>query len=153
MKIYLMQHGRAMSKEENPERPLTEQGKDDVGRVSALLVQAGSQLSEIRHSGKRRAEDTANIVAQHLQMQEKVIAVEGTNPLDDAIPVAEALQKQTEPVMLVGHLPFLSKLVSYLLIGNTEETIVQFQMGGVICLVKQDDTWAVAWMTVPDVVK
>ena len=72
MKLYLMQHGKAMSKEENPERPLTDQGKDDVGRVSKSIAQAEIQLSEIRHSGKRRAEDTANIVAQHLNLQDKV---------------------------------------------------------------------------------
>lgn len=152
MKLYLMQHGKAMSKEENPERPLTDQGKDDVGRVSKSIAQAEIQLSEIRHSGKRRAEDTANIVAQHLNLQDKVIAIQGISPNDDVVPIAEALQRQTEPVMLVGHLPFLSRLASHLLVADADQTIVQFQMGGVVCLAKEDEKWMLAWMVMPEVV-
>jgi phosphohistidine phosphatase len=32
MKLYLMQHGQAMAKEQDPERPLTQQGRQDVDR-------------------------------------------------------------------------------------------------------------------------
>lgn len=151
MKLYLMQHGKAMSKAENPERPLTVQGKEDVERVSTLLALSKISVSEIRHSGKRRAEDTACIAAQHLQAQDKVVAVEGISPNDDVTPVAEALQGQTDPVMLVGHLPFLSRLASYLLIGDAEKTVVQFQMGGVVCLAKQEENWVVEWMVIPEI--
>ncbi len=152
MKLYLMQHGEAMSKAENPERPLTERGKDDVERVSKFLAQSKVQRLEIRHSGKRRAEDTANIVAQHLQAQNKVAQINGISPNDEVTPIAETLSGQTDPVMIVGHLPFLSRLSSYLLIGATEKTLVQFQMGGVVCLTRQEENWTVEWMVVPDIV-
>lgn len=152
MKLYLMQHGEAMSKAENPERPLTDRGKDDVGRVATFLARSEREIKEIRHSGKRRAEETASIVAQHLQAQDSVIAVGGINPNDDVVPVAEALQGQTEPVMIVGHLPFLSRLASHLLTGDAERTLVQFQMGGVVCLTRQEENWTLEWMIVPDVV-
>jgi phosphohistidine phosphatase len=154
MKLYLMQHGEAMSKEENPERPLTEQGKGDVERVSAFLARLGREIPEIRHSGKRRAEETAEVVAKHLQLKEEgITAVSGLNPSDDVRPIAEALQWQTQSVMIVGHLPFLSRLASYLLSDDVEQTLVQFQMGGIVCLARQDDDWTIEWMIVPEIIR
>lgn len=150
MTLYLMQHGEAMSKAENPERPLTEGGRKDVNQVAALLARAGIKIARIRHSGKRRAEETAKLFADHLQAREIVVAVSGINPNDDVKPVAEALQNETQAVMLVGHLPFLSRLAGYLLTGDPEQMPVQFQMGGVVCLEHQEGKWAVAWMVVPE---
>ncbi len=153
MKLYLMQHGKAMSKAEDPERPLTAEGKEDVTGVAQLLSRMDVQISEIRHSGKRRAEDTATIVAQSLHLQEKVNAVDGLKPNDDVFPIAEALKIQTDALMLVGHLPFLNRLASVLLAGDPETSIIQFQMGGVVCLTRPENQWMVAWMLVPEMVR
>jgi len=35
MKLYLVQHGEANSKAEDPQRPLAERGRGDVARVAA----------------------------------------------------------------------------------------------------------------------
>jgi phosphohistidine phosphatase len=153
MKLYLMQHGEAKTKEEDPERPLTDRGKGDVGRVATCIARAGIQIDQIRHSGKRRAEDTANIVAQHLHTQEIVVAVSGINPNDNVEPIAETLHSEKQSVMLVGHLPFLSRLASYLLTGNAEQVLVQFQMGGIVCLERQGENWIIRWMVVPALVQ
>ncbi len=150
MKLYLMQHGEAMTKEEHPERPLTDRGKVDVERVAAFMARSGIYLDQIRHSGKRRAEDTANIVAQHLRAQEAVVVVSGMNPNDDVKSFAKALQREPQSVMLVGHLPFLSRLASYLLVEDSEQSLVQFQMGGVVCLVLQEEKWIIQWMVTPE---
>lgn len=150
MKLYLMQHGEAMTKEEHPERPLTEQGTKDVGRVAEFIARSGVQIDQIRHSGKRRAEDTANIVARYLQAQEAVTAVSGISPNDDVKPVAAELQQETQSVMLAGHLPFLSRLASYLLTGESDKSLVQFQMGGAVCLELQEEKWQIKWMLVPE---
>ena len=119
MKLYLMQHGKAQTKEENPDRPLTEQGKNDVARIAAFLARAGRELREIWHSGKRRAEETAGIVAKHLQLQEGGVAMQGLNPNDDIHPVVETLQQRTTSVMIVGHLPFLSNEFAEQVYGTT----------------------------------
>ena len=107
-------------------------------------------MRQIRHSGKRRAEETASILAEHLSPAEGVVAIPGLTPKDDVRPIAEALQSETQPVMLVGHLPFLDRLTSLLVTGDAERPIVCFQMGGIVCLVCEDDTWAVGWMVTPD---
>jgi phosphohistidine phosphatase len=153
MKLYLMQHGEAKTNDEHPERPLTDRGKGDVERVAGFIARSEIQIDQIRHSGKRRAEDTANIVAQHLRVQEGVVAVSGINPNDEVEPVAEELQSETRSVMLVGHLPFLKRLASYLLTGDSEKALVQFQMGGIVCLELQEKKWSIQWMMVPELVR
>jgi len=153
MKLYLMQHGEALREEEHPERPLTERGKEDVERVAAFLARAGIRIDLIRHSGKLRAAETANIVARQLRIPEVVAAVSGINPNDDVQPVAEELQRETQAIMLVGHLPFLSRLASYLLAGEPGKALVQFQMGGVVCLAQQEGQWGFAWMVVPELLR
>ena len=153
MKLYLMQHGEALRAEEHPERPLTERGKEDVERVAAFLARAGIRVDQIRHSGKLRAAETANIVARQLRIPEVVAAVSGINPNDDVQPVAEELQRETQAIMLVGHLPFLSRLASYLLAGEPGKALVQFQMGGVVCIEQQEGKWGVTWMIVPELLR
>ena len=153
MKLYLMQHGEAMSKAENPERPLNEQGRENAIRVANFLAQAGIRIHQIRHSGKRRAVDTAAIVAERLHIQHAVVAVDNINPNDDVQPVAEDLQRETNDVMLVGHLPFLSRLASVLLTGDPERTVIQFKNAGVVCLERQEENWVVAWIVIPEILK
>lgn len=81
---------------------------------------------------------------------EGVVAIPGLAPRDDVHPVAEALQDEAQPVMLVGHLPFLDRLASLLVIGDADHSIVRFQIGGIVCLVRDDENWAVSWMATPD---
>ena len=150
MKLYLVQHGEAKIKSEDPQRPLTERGREDVARVAAFAANAGLQVGQIRHSGKRRAEETASILAEHLSPAEGVVAIPGLAPKDDVRPVAEALQGEARPVMLVGHLPFLDRLASLLVTGDAGRSVVRFRMGGIVCLVREDEKWAIGWMITPD---
>ncbi|MGH2376556.1 MAG: hypothetical protein ACRDIC_24240 [bacterium] len=55
--------------------------------------------------------------------------------------------------MLVGHLPHLGRLASLLLVGTAERAVIRFQMGGVVCLARDDSgAWALEWMLVPELV-
>jgi len=157
MELYLVRHGAAMSEAENPERPLTAGGRQDVQRVSAVAARLGLRPAEIRHSGKRRAAETAEILAGALGVRAHVVTVAGMTPNDDVRPVASALVPAPEPLMLVGHLPFLSRLASLLLVGDPERTLVRFRMGGIVCLTGDPSGakataggWMVAWMLTPE---
>ena len=152
MKLYIVQHGEAKSKAEDPQRPLTQRGKEDVARVAAFAAGAGLQVGQIRQSGKLRAEETSSILAEHLSPGEGVVAIPGLAPKDDVHPIAEALQGETQTLMLVGHLPFLDRLASLLVTGDAERSIVRFQMGGIVCLVRGDEEWVVGWMVTPDLI-
>lgn len=150
MDIYLVQHGEAKKKKGDPQRSLTDRGKADVGRVAKFTADSGIWVSQIRHSGKDRAEATASIFAEHLSPNEGSTFVPGLAPMDDIEPVAEALNQESHPLLIVGHLPFLSKLASYLITGQADLSIIYFQMGGIVCLKRDAGEWAVRWIMTPD---
>ena len=154
MKLYLVQHGDAKPKSEDPERPLTEEGQRDVRRVATFAQRAGVQIAQIRHSGKRRAEETAAILAEHLAPLGGVVALPGLGPKDDADWIAELLSRETEPLMLVGHLPFMDRLSGLLVAGSQDRAVVKFQKGGIVCLELDPNAqvWRVCWMVTPDLI-
>jgi phosphohistidine phosphatase len=154
MRLYLVQHGEAKLRSEDPERPLTEQGRHDVERVAAFAQRAGVEIFQIRHSGKRRAEETATILAEYLTPAGGVAASPGLAPQDDASRVAELLNRETKPLMFVGHRPFMDRLVGLLITGELDHAIVSFQKGGIACLERDLKTWkwAISWVVTPDLI-
>jgi phosphohistidine phosphatase len=154
MNLYLVQHGEAEPKSDDAERLLTERGRDDVARVAEFTRRAGIRVHQIRHSGKRRAEETAAILAEHLSPVGGVLMMPGLAPRDDVAGVAELVNHETEPVMLVGHLPSLDRLAGLLVAGDLGKSVVSFQRGGVVCLQRDPKTgaWTVCWAVTPDLI-
>ena len=150
--VYLAQHGQAEPKETNPERPLTAEGRETVDRVAAWAVRAGIVVGQVRHSGKLRAEQTAEIFAENLKPTEGVTRYPGLGPNDDVQPVADALAACPCSVMLVGHLPFLSRLAGLLVTGDAERQPVRFRQGGLVGLVREEERWTVACVVPPELV-
>jgi phosphohistidine phosphatase len=109
-------------------------------------AQVGLKVDPIRHSGKRRAEQTADLLGERLNPAKGVIAVEGLKPNDDVRPVAEAILAGQGTVMLVGHLPHLSRLANLLLTGDPETSVLRFQMAGIVCVSNYEAKWAVNWL-------
>ncbi|UCC65192.1 MAG: histidine phosphatase family protein, partial [Anaerolineae bacterium] len=101
MQLYLVQHGQAHPKEIEPERSLTERGRQETRRVAALAARLDLDLYQIRHSGKTRALQTADILGQALTPSGGVVAVSGLAPKDDVRPIADALAGEPGPLMLV----------------------------------------------------
>ena len=154
MKLYLIQHGEATPEEVNPSRPLTSKGSQDVKKIASFLAQAGLGLISIRHSGKLRARQTAEIIAASLGPGCQVQQAENLSPNDPVRNLIEEIGKMNTDLMVVGHLPFLGKLASALLTGSKSKNPVAFRQGGVVCLQRNEDqTWQVAWMVTPDVLK
>ena len=145
MKVYLLQHAKPKPEEEDPEKPLSDEGRDDVAKVAAYLKRI--RVSKVQHSGKLRAQQTAEILAKSLKVG--IMKADSLEPMADPTIWAEKLDKESENVMLVGHLPHLNKLASLLLCQDADKKIIGFQQGGVVCL-KKTEGWSVAWMIVPD---
>ena len=74
----------------------------------------------------------------------------GLKPNDDVRPVAEAILAEQGAVMLVGHLPHLSRLANLLLTGDPEGGVLRFRMAGIVCLSNQEGKWTVNWLMPPD---
>jgi len=152
MKLYLIQHGEAKSEAEDPERPLTARGEKEIMAVSKVAGSLQIRPLKIYHSGKLRAKQTAEIVASALKISDSLVQpVQGLNPNDDIHPWAERISKEKEDLMLVGHLPFLEKLTSFLLCGDENARLVLFRYGAIVCLdQKGDKGWAVRWILTPE---
>ena len=152
MKLYVIQHGEAKPEVEDPERPLTVRGEKEVTSVSKAAIGLHIRPSKVYHSGKLRAKQTAEIIASALKIPNlSVQAIQGLNPNDDVRPWAERISKEMEGLMLVGHLPFLEKLTSFLLCGNENARLVLFRYGAIVCLDQKGDRgWAVRWILTPE---
>jgi phosphohistidine phosphatase len=151
MNLYLVRHGEAMEKEQDPARPLTAQGRRDVESVAGLVKRAGIEVYQIRHSGKRRAEETAEILGRALEPEGGMVAVQGLAPNDDVQGAAKLLEGENQPLMYVGHLPFLERLVGLLVTGKPDQSVVRLEKGSMVCLERDavSGGWAVAWAVTP----
>ena len=66
MHIYLVQHGAAVPKDENPEKPLSDSGRDDIKKMASFLARSHVSAARVIHSGKLRALETALLLAEVL---------------------------------------------------------------------------------------
>ena len=153
MRLYLVRHGEAVAKEVDPQRPLSEPGREEVEKLASFLGQAGIRVGHIFHSGKKRAEQTAEAFANAVGRTGEVIKASGLEPLDPTEPFAKTVDGWTEDTMVVGHLPFLAKLVSRLVVGDEAVTMVAFQAGTVVCLEPSEEGgWSIFWVIPPGLI-
>ncbi len=154
MNLYLVQHAEPKKQEEDPNRPLSEKGRADIKKVSSFASEhLKLQTLRIFHSGKTRAQQTAEALAQRLNPPSGVAQAEGLEPLADPAVWVKRLNEATENVMLVGHLPHLAKLSAYLLCQDEKRKIVDFNMGGIVALRRDESAnWLIQWVLVPQMI-
>lgn len=150
MKLYLVQHGAAVAKDIDPQRPLSERGEQDVKAVAKFLRAAGVRVERVWHSGKRRAAQTAEILAGKLAKADPE-TVEGIQPNDPVAAFATDADVWEQDTLIAGHQPFMGRLVAHLVTGEAERAVVEFQPGSVVCLERGDvNDWVVCWMLRPE---
>ena len=151
MKLFLVRHAEAKSREEDPASHLSGKGRMSAEKIASFL--AGKiTVEKIFHSGKTRAKETADIFAKHLKSKD-VEEKEFLDPLAEPEIWAERLKNEKNDLMIAGHLPYLSDLVSLLLCGNKNKKIIEFKTGGVVCLFREGEQWIIDWMTTPENLK
>ena len=154
MRLYLAQHGDACTKEQNPDRPLTDRGAKDIDRIGEFLKQAGVRVDRVVHSGKLRAVQTAerlaNAIAPGLELETSGLI----NPNDNPKAFDWQSESWNKEILVVGHLPFMAKLVSHLLIDNENKLITAYQPGSIVCLEHNSNShWQIVWMIRPELLK
>ena len=151
MKIYLVQHGEACAKEVDPDRPLTDQGKADIERLAAFLKRAGIQVERVIHSGKLRAAQTAERLAHAIAAGVELESCSLINPNDNPRTFDWKSDSRDRDTLVVGHLPFMARLVSHLLIEDENRLITAWQPGSIVCLQREDaGSWRINWMIRPE---
>jgi len=154
MEIYLMQHAESKSKDEDPERPLTDKGRGDTERVAAYgRNHTDIDIKIIFHSGKLRAIQTAEILAGYLSPAQGVRESDGLEPMADPDIWAERISTSKGNIMLVGHLPHLGNLAGVLLSADESKNVVNFQNSGIVKLARAEECdWMIDWIIVPSIV-
>lgn len=150
MEFYLVRHGEARPEHEDPRRPLSDRGRKGVEKVARALAAKKINVAEILHSDKLRARETAEILARLLSPRGGLRQIRGLSPEDDPALAGGDLETADEPLMLVGHLPHLSRLVSLLVRGDPEIQPVDFTPAAVVCLSRTKGAWELRWTLTPD---
>lgn len=150
--IYLAQHGKAFDERVDPERNLTPEGVRETELVASYLRNIGISVSEVIHSGKRRALQTAEIFARYFGVSE-VRQVDYINPNDDPAILLSRLGEFKDGALIVGHLPHLSRFLSLLILGKPDVQLVNFRYSGVLRLRSVESKWGIDWYITPDVVR
>ena len=153
MRLYLVQHGRACSEAEDKSKPLSDVGRRDMARMAEFVKGLDLSVDYLWHSGKVRAAQTAELLAEEIVVRRGKAARDGLGPLDDVGGLRDELLGVAEDVMIVGHLPFLSRLASVLLGGCESSDTVAFQNGGIVCLCRgEQDRWQIEWLVTPQLI-
>ena len=133
MEIYLMQHGPNLSKDEDPEEPLSPDGKKQILRAAKAIKKMGLQFDVVIASPKKRSQETAQIVAEAVGFPSQRIVetakVKAMTPAEETIAYLAQFTDQ-ESILIAGHLPSLAEIGSILLTSGSKATI-QFERGGI----------------------
>ena len=148
VRCYLVRHGDALSAHVDPERPLSDRGREEVAVLGRMALGRNVQVGEICHSGIRRARETAEILARYLKPSRGVRQIAGLLPDDDPELGKADLELVDEPVMWVGHLPYMNRLAALLVAGAPA---VEFMPATMICYSKSGVRWRLEWRLAPDV--
>jgi len=147
MKLYLVRHG-----EVDPDKSLSKTGREETESVAAYLQKCGIDIDEIIHSVKPRAKQTAEILGELLAPEVTLIEREGLEPMDPIESIIEEIKTFDRNVMLVGHLPFMERLLSVLLFKEERFSPVIFCGSCIVCLEGEGTTWTISWVVSPQLV-
>jgi phosphohistidine phosphatase len=152
MKLYLVQHAKAASEQVDPQRGLTEEGRSEIQKVAAFIKPMNLRIDYLWHSGKKRAVQTAEILAEAIKIRTQT-SHEGLGPNDDVKVFKDKVISADGDIMVVGHLPFLSKFASLLLAGAESANTVAFKNGGIVCLnYSEENQWQIDWVVIPELI-
>ena len=140
MKIYLVRHGIAVDPgapgyEDDSLRPLAEEGSSKMKKIAAALKGLNVKPDLIVASPYVRARQTAEILAKVLKYKRELIFNEVLVPMGNADNIIGTINEKysVDELMLVGHEPCLSSLISMLVTGSPK-SVFDIKKGGVGCL-------------------
>lgn len=140
MRLVLARHGEALDAASDRLRPLSAKGREDVERIARAVAGEGVRVRRVAHSGRLRAEQTAEIWARWVAPGVELGVEPRLDPDEDPAPIAAWLAHVGEDTLLVGHLPNLPRLAGRLLRGAGESTpYASFRPGTALVLDRDGD--------------
>jgi phosphohistidine phosphatase len=141
MRLSLLRHGIAAERgssgdEHDSERPLTAKGERRMRRIAEGMQALRLSYDLMLSSPYLRAKQTAEIVTQVLNTPKGVLLAETLTPESNPRQLIDVLRtdhREEEDILLVGHEPYLSRLISTLLTGGPNLPVVM-KKGGLCTL-------------------
>ncbi len=136
MKLYFMQHGPCLPKDRDPEQPLSPEGEELVRVIAVAVSKMNLKFDTIIASTKKRSLQTATFIAHSTGYPpEKIVQTALLKPM---APPAETINflkeyEQQNNILIVGHLPSLAEVASFLLLESGKIRL-KFEMGGLGCI-------------------
>ncbi len=155
MKLYLLRHAQANSPAVDPEKGLSPEGVAQAKKMSEIVPQlANLEVKVVLHSGKQRALQTAEIMAENMMPNPRIMQANNLEPEGDVQVWVERALTSEENVMLVGHLPHLGRLAACLLSRDESREVFDFTTATLACLVRDSDgDWCLDWLLRPKVLR
>lgn len=150
MALFLVQHGISQSKDIDPEKGLSKKGIEQTRLIAGVGKNYKIPVARIVHSGKKRAAQTARIFHDILKIESRIQQIDGISPMDDVARFAQSVNPD-ENIMVVGHLPFMERFVSFLTVGDKNACVYRFQNSGIVCLDAEKGSWFIKWTLNPDI--
>ena len=151
MKLFLMRHGEYLATDMQAAGSLSVKGKNDIAKLATFISKLDTDVDRIWHSSKLRAKQTAEILSDKMTGV-SVQYQAGLEPDDDIEMVFAEISLATQDSMIVGHLPFMPKLISQLVSGTENKELVVFQPGTLVCLEKLEmQRWIISWVISPGI--
>ena len=155
MALFLVQHGVSALKDIDPEKGLSDFGREETNRIAQVAKAYTIPVKKIVHSGTKRAEQTAGIFHETLALDTPMEKISGIKPMDDVQSFAVTI-KPKENLMVVGHMPFMERLLSFLTTGTENCRVFKFQNSGIVCLDMEtgennEADWFIKWALNPHI--
>ena len=148
MKVYLVHHAHALSAEQDPQRHISPQGRDEADRLGARFKALGVAPVRILHSDKQWTIDTAERIAARLGIEDRTAKTAyPINTGDPVAPFIAEIKAANGDIMMCGHVDYLLRSASKLVCGDETRKVVEFKPGNgtAVCLEGQGDEWVIAY--------
>ncbi len=150
MKLLLMRHGKYSDATIDPELGLNDAGKAEIERLARELAGQGVSFSQVFHSEKKRARETAEIMGRIIAPDASIAMHTHIKPNDDPDILLEEINYWQEDTLVASHLPFIPSLLSRLIRDAEATRHLGFETGTIVCLSKSDENcWQLDWVATP----
>ena len=136
MDLFILRHGEAGQRLSTGrgdfQRSLTTAGQKEVSDIAKSLKELGTKFDVVVTSPLKRAHQTAAIVAKTLKIEKKMQDWDELSPEGNRIDLYNKLShlKQQSLVLVVGHEPYLSKMVSEIIFDGNDGGRIALKKSG-----------------------
>ncbi len=159
MRLYLLRHAEADDTFPDPQRRLTDQGRQTAARLGAFMRRTGcTDIQAVIHSPYRRAVETARLCVEALGTSPSLNVGPWLTPEDEIDEAVTLASNARSSLLIVGHNPHLSFLAARLLTSSDTGLALHLEKGSLVCLEplpvtspksREHEYWALRWALPP----